>query len=225
MTATTMIRSLACAVCASVIATTAWAGQPPTSALTIDFNQVGSDVVATIAGSFDISSLIPQASGSMTMRNFVSPNDGLAGASDNSSSVAWVSWRIDELSPYTQPFWGDGSNAGNVPRFATTASGTGSFYLEGNPLASPETNEARIRMPADYVSNSPINGTLVWAGQSYASMGLQTSGQWDWQTANGGTVTLRINAVPEPTTVALAGVGAGLVGLTGWRRSRRAKNA
>lgn len=225
MTVNTMFRSLACAVCAAVIASTAWAGPPPVSSLTIDFNEVGSDVVATIAGSFDLTSLVPQTTGSMTMRNFVSPNDGLAGASDNSSPVSYASWRIDELSPYTQPFWGNGTNAGNVPRFATTASGTGSFYLEGNPLASPETNEARIRLPADYVSGSPINGTLTWAGQSYASMGLQTSGQWDWQTANGGTVTLRINAVPEPATVALAGIGAGLVGLTGWRRSRRANNA
>ena len=220
MTANTTIRSLVFAVCAATIASTSLG-----AALTIDFNEVGSDVVATINGSFDLTSLVPQASGSMTMRNFVSPNDGLAGASDNPSSVAWVSWRIDEQAAYTQPFWGNGSNAGNVPRFATTASGTGSFYLEGNPLASPETSEARIRLPADYVSDSPINGTLTWAGQSYASMGLVSSGQWDWQTANGGTVMLRVNAVPEPTTVALAGIGAGLVGLTGWRRSRRAKNA
>jgi hypothetical protein len=97
--------------CVALLANAAFAA--PTSSLTIDFNEVGSDVVATVAGSFDISSLIPQSSGTMTMRNFVSPNDGLAGFSDSGSPVAWVSWRIDEQAAYTQPFWGDGSNAGN----------------------------------------------------------------------------------------------------------------
>lgn len=190
------------------------------SSLTIDFNQVGSDVVATVAGSFDLSSLIPQASGSMTMRNFVSPNDGLAGFSDNNTSVAWTSWRIDEQAAYTQPFWGDGSNAGNIPRFATTSTGTGSFYLEGNPLASPETNEARIRFPSTYAGEA-INGTMTWAGQSYASMGLATSGTWNWQTANGGTVALRINAVPEPS--GCAGMAFAAVALGVWMRRRAAK--
>lgn len=190
------------------------------SSLTIDFNQVGSDVVATVAGSFDLSSLIPQASGSMTMRNFVSPNDGLAGFSDNNTSVAWTSWRIDEQAAYTQPFWGDGSNAGNIPRFATTSTGTGSFYLEGNPLASPETSEARIRFPSTYAGEA-INGTMTWAGQSYASMGLATSGTWNWQTANGGTVALRINAVPEPS--GCAGMAFAAVALGVWMRRRAAK--
>lgn len=190
------------------------------SSLTIDFNQVGSDVVATVAGSFDLSSLVPQASGSMTMRNFVAPNDGLAGFSDNNTSVAWTGWRIDEQAAYTQPFWGDGSNAGNIPRFATTSTGTGSFYLEGNPLASPETNEARIRFPSTYLGEA-INGTMTWAGQSYASMGLATSGTWNWQTANGGTVALRINAVPEPS--GCAGMAFAAVALGVWMRRRAAK--
>ena len=204
--------------CVALLATAAHADGP--SSLTIDFNQVGSDVVATVAGSFDLSSLVPQASGFMTMRNFVSPNDGLFGTSDNASSVGWTSWRIDELSPYTQPFWGDGTLAGNVPQFAANPSGSGSFYLEGNPLASPETNEARIRFPSTYAGEA-ISGTLTWAGKTYASMGLATSGTWNWQTANGGTVALRINAVPEPT--GCVGMAFAAVALGVWIRNRAPK--
>jgi hypothetical protein len=211
----TMFRASVVA-CVALLANAAFA-VPTVSSLTIDFNEVGSDVVATVAGSFDISSLIPQTSGSMTMRNFVSPNDGLAGFSDNSSSVAYTAWRMDEQAAYTQPFWGDGSNAGNIPRFATTSSGTGSFYIEGNPLSSPETNEARIRFPSTYAGEA-INGTMTWAGQTYASMGLATSGTWNWQTANGGTVALRINAVPEPT--GCVGMAFAAVALGVWIRRR-----
>ena len=204
--------------CVALLANAAFA--IPTSSLTIDFNEVGSDVVATVAGSVDISSLIPQASGTMTMRNFVAPNDGLAGFSDSGSPVAFVSWRIDEQAAYAAPFWGDGSNAGNVPRFATSTTGSGSFYLEGNPLSSPETNEARIRFPATYAGEA-MNGTMTWAGQTYASMGLATSGTWNWQTAAGGTVALRINAVPEPT--GCVGMAFAAVALGVWIRRRAPK--
>lgn len=190
--------------------------------LTIDFDQVGSDVVATIGGSFDYSSAVFIESGSSNFASFVSANDGLFGYSNMTGAQEWKNWRIVEQAPYTTPFFGDGSNAGNIPWLATSKTGTaGTFQILANPNSTPLDSEARIRLPLTYFPGDPITGTETWANKTYADLGLATSGTWVWRSPESGAyVTLRINAVPEPAVCAGAVIAA--VTLAAWLRRRSA---
>lgn len=78
-----------------------------------------------------------------------------------------------------------------------------------------------------YVSGDPLNGTSTYAGATFASLGL-TPGTyvWTWGSgANADSFTLQIGpaVVPEPSTLALAGIG-GIV-LAGYGRRLRRRRA
>ncbi|MFM7207865.1 MAG: PEP-CTERM sorting domain-containing protein [Planctomycetaceae bacterium] len=206
-------KTLLCLLALAIFAAPRIATAGVNASLLIDIYQAGSDVRADIAGSFDYSSLVPQENGSSNFLSYSQANSGLFGFSNPSPSgnTAWTKWRIDEQEDYTTPFWGDGLSNGSLISSASSTTGTGIFLLEGNPLASPGTSEARIRLPSSYTSGDPINGSMTWANKTLLDLGLQGSGTWGWQDANGGTVTLRINAVPEPSTFAVA--AGGIIGL------------
>ena len=206
--------------CAAMVSSLSFAG------VTIDVNQVGSDVVATVSGSFDYNGITTYETGSGSFYSIFAPNDGNFGFSNTAASESWIAWSIyqDNYPPaYIAPFFGDGSNAGNIPRTASSTSGVGTLYLQANPLSSPGANEARLRLPLSYVANDPINGTTTWSNKSYASMGIASSGTWSWHTENSsaGEVVFRINAVPEPALCAGGVVAA--VTLGAWIRRRSAK--
>lgn len=170
----------------------------------IDFNEVGSDVVATISGSFDYSGIATFTSGTGNLPSFIGPNDGNFGYGNTVGPVSCIGWSIYEDGTYEAPFFGDGSNAGNNIWLANSKTGVGTVYLQANTAASPGSNEARLRLPLDYVANDPISGTETWVNKTYATLGLTSSGTWSWTAENGQKVTFRINAVPEP---ALCGGG------------------
>jgi hypothetical protein len=201
------------------------AGQARADFLLIDLYEIGSDVVADVTGNFNYSSLVPQETGTSTMFPYSAANSGDISGGPTTAGVSWVNWRLINTNGYSQPFWGDGLPAGTSPSIATSAVGP-LFRIIGNPTATPG-EDARIRLPATYVSGSPLDGTVTWANKTLAQLGLQSSGTWTFDSVADGLpeVTLRINAVPEPATIGLASIGAGLCGLIGWRRMRRAKNA
>ena len=218
-TARGLFRAAAVA-CAALVSSMSFAG------VTIDINQVGSDVVATVSGSFDTTGISTFETGSGSFYSIFAPNDGNFGFSNTAGSTEWINWSIyqDNFPPaYPAPFFGNGSNAGNVPALANSTSGVGTLYLQANGLSSPGLNEARLRLPVSYVSNGPINGTTTWSNKSYASMGIASSGTWSWRTENTspGEVLFRINAVPEPAVCASGVIAA--VTLGAWLRRRSAK--
>lgn len=97
-----------------------------------------------------------------------------------------------------------------------------------SPSASTGTNFAiwgnagmteQLLIDSAFVSGSAVNGGLVYNGASFASLGL-TAGSYVYSLPSD-TITLIVGArqqVPEPGTIALAGLG--LLGLSAWRRRR-----
>lgn len=198
---------LACAVLTSTVSR---------GDIAIGFAEVGSDVVATISGSFDYSSIATFDTGTSNLPTFVQPNEGNFGYSNVSGLTSWLGWSIYENATYEAPFFGGGTSAGNSIWLTSTKTGVGTLYLQASTSLSPGSNEARLRLPLDYVSGSPINGTATWASHSFATLGLASSGTWGWTAENGQKVSLSI--VPEPALAASGAVAA--VAVAAWLRRR-----
>ena len=62
-----------------------------------------------------------------------------------------------------------------------------------------------IFVPDGYVSGDPLAGTSFYASESFASIGL-TPGSYGFTIPSGDSVTVNINAIPEPTTAAMLGL-------------------
>ena len=78
-----------------------------------------------------------------------------------------------------------------------------------------------IFVPDGYVSGDPLAGTSFYASESFASIGL-TPGSYGFTIPSGDSVTVNINAIPEPTTAAMLGLS-GFVLIS--RRRRRISEA
>lgn len=113
----------------------------------------------------------------------------------------------------------------------TFGSGGSFFGIAGNGDnfgVGTQYDERSLFLPGNYVSGTQLDGSLTFTGQSFASMGL-TPGTyvWEWgiSTPNYDTLTLNINstAVPEPSSLALFGIGACVAGIGAARHRRREK--
>jgi PEP-CTERM motif len=78
-------------------------------------------------------------------------------------------------------------------------------------------------VPTGYVSDSPLSDTATYAGETFSSLGV-TPGVYEstWGTGTNQNFTLDVvaGAVPEPSTWAMMGLGFGLLGLLGYRKTR-----
>ena len=175
------------------------------ASVTININQVGSDVVATGSGSLDLTGLTDQ---------------GVFGFSDDiHPSVAYIglgaAGEMEGYSGFTGP---DAFGSGGATHYSS-ASGT-TFALRGSGFFAPP---GYVFVPLGYTGGSPIGSTATWLGQSIASLGL-TSGTYVYSSAID-SVTVNVGpgsgAVPEPGTWVMMLLGFGAVGWT-VRRKRRA---
>lgn len=94
------------------------------------------------------------------------------------------------------------------PAYLAASSATGDYvaFQLGGP-------QPLTYVPAGYTSNSPVNATATYAGQSLASLGMTASTVWKWYLgANGDeSQSITVMAVPEPAAyvIAFAGVAGG----------------
>ena len=111
----------------------------------------------------------------------------------------------------------DNFGPGSTPTAASASAGdvVGLLGSSESSFATPI-----LLLPTGYVSNSLLTNSATFAGTTFDSLGL-TPGTYMYSFGTGDFAdTLTVNVVPEPSTSALALVGAGLVGLMLRRQAR-----
>ena len=171
------------------------AAPPAEAAFLATLLQVGPDVVATGAGSLNITGLADVGAGPV--------GTGIG-----------PSYPILVLGPTDAIF---------VPEYKTiagaTAFGTGGYTdpTSGSGDRVGVVNNLFLVVPAGYVSDAPLSSSMTWANQTFASLGV-TPGSYTWSWGSGATAdsfTLTI-AVPAPAALPLFALG--LAGLAATRR-------
>jgi len=173
---------------ATLVLSLAVAG-PARATVLVTALEVGGDVVLTGSGSLDLTGTV--------LFNTVAPSGYLA--------------------PNTaQLILSGGSPMGQY--IVAGLASPGPFGTGGGVLASSASGDAfgianYVFAPSGYVSGSPLSGSATWAGQSFASLGLNPGTYtWTWPADS------FVLVVPEPALAALA--AAALLGL-GLRSRRR----
>jgi hypothetical protein len=220
-----MRNSLAAAIMAASTALFLAIAAPPAKAdLIFTFRQVGSDVVVTGSGSWDISgtSSASVASGINGFRNnatgYISLKSGTSTPQPNIYDLTWIDTSGTTFgSTVTAP--------GNNPvllNLVTGSSSSGSPF--GFTVRSGTSVNNSVWLPQGYISNATITNTMTFTNTTLANFGL-TVGQSGTLTAStsAGPQTISLFAVPEPTTWAMAGVAAGCA--VSWSRFRRRRRS
>lgn len=78
-----------------------------------------------------------------------------------------------------------------------------------------------ILVPTGYESGDPLSGSAIFAGESFASLGIMPGTyMWTWFTTTGkDSYTLQV--VPEPSTLAIASLGVMLLAMVRWRQRNK----
>lgn len=192
--------ALTAALAASLTLFAASATLPPAAraAYTFMLSQVGADVVASGSGTLNVSALT--LSGTTLFNPTLSPDVGLLELGPRSASVSLY----------------------------RGISGPASFGGGGQIAPSPASGDAvglgggtTLYVPSTFSANSTLYSFGTFANQTFNSLGI-TPGTYVYTWGTGATAdSLTVRVVPEPSTYALALVGAvALVGLG--QRFRRA---
>ncbi|MFY7951094.1 MAG: PEP-CTERM sorting domain-containing protein [Armatimonadaceae bacterium] len=201
---------------------------PPTGASAkIKFDQVGSNVVATLTGTFDLT----LGNGTNGFQRGVTPGDnqiegpfGLDGLLKKRIGVAllnptgqlysYYGWNL-QYDNTKSPLVNFGSDTQQF--VADSSTGAFSFVVWGDT--------PKFGVDSTYVSGSQMNATSTWNNKSLSGMGIQ-DGVYRWTYGNSGEHEVKMvvgNAVPEPGEWAAMGIlGAGLTGLVIRKRRRTA---
>jgi hypothetical protein len=174
------------------------------ASIVIDFDEIGPNVVASLEGSLDTSTL--------TVTGGSSYSSGLVNGNPffitGSTSVG--DWPNDEALNYGSinfvsiPTTSFATNSARI--FSDLDTGPG-FAVHGKGFSTPD----------DYLSGDLLDSTSTYLGHSFASLDLQL-GTYVWALTNNETITLNVNSseIPEPTTPAIF-----LIGVAGLMLRRR----
>jgi len=170
-----------------VVTLSIWANTSVYAAAIINVDQVGSDVVATITGSIDKDALTPSYT-------YSHGQYGIIAGADNYDGLIGVGESATVANYYTVAEHHDISTS---PLYFHATSNTGGHFQIREVNYS---DQGVLSLPSDYVSNSPINSTSTWSGNTIVGMGL-ISGTYLYRLGNGETITLNIGqgSSPDPT--------------------------
>jgi hypothetical protein len=178
--------------------------------VTITFEEVGSNVQATISGSLALTGLEYQ------FDEFIDP------AFVDPSGPAFYSPTFSVFLQENVDRWVAFSVAG--PESFGSGDRTSATSLSGDPFAFEvynfeEGSFAELWLPVGYAANQALSGTTTWNNTTFAGLGI-TPGTYTWTL--GGTDSVVIQAVPEPATCMMALAGLGFAGYSMFRRRKRA---
>ncbi len=171
------------------------------------FEEVGDDVVATLSGSLALDGLVP-GDGLGFSGPFLNPRFTITTAPFVSGST------ITYAGTTPGTFGVDRANATGVASDGITPIG---ILTEGGP------GRATVLVSDDYVSGSPLSGTVTWADTTIADLGLtpgdylitltglvEENGPSVFSASNeepaGNTFTVRVGAAPEVIPLPAAGL-------------------
>jgi len=174
--------------------------------VTININQVGSDVVATGSGSLDITDL--NSNGGATSYPGIIPNQAVI---EEGPSVGATAYYRAVTGPTS---------------FGTLSTPSQPSVASGDEFGISGSNNTLV-VPFGYVTGTTLSASDTYSGQTISSLGL-TPGTytWTWGTgAHADSLTVQIGpattAVPEPSTAIVAVFGAVAFVAYGWSRHRR----
>ena len=182
------------------------------SAVTIVFEEVGSDVVATATGSLDTSGLGASFGTTAVGALFYGAPDQWLYEVGTGGGLTFTAPYSPAQTLHTTP----------IPVASADSSTGGPVGVLDSPLF---TAGPRVLVPAGYVSNDPINATATWTGATFSSLQL-TAGSYlfDYGT-DSLTFEVRSSGVGAPLppitevlpvpTVPLAGLFLSILGLVG----------
>jgi hypothetical protein len=197
---------------------------PAHASAILTMTEVGNDVLLSGSGNLDVTDLtlvigFGGATG-LYAAGGVEPSTGMALLGNTPSTYLLTNLYGDITGPSSF-----GSGTGVQP-----TSGTGDRF----GLVGGGTND--IAVPVGYVSGSPLSGTLFYANQTFATLGV-TPGTYVWSWTNppgllpldavdhSDSLTLQIGpttATPEPASLTLLGLGLAGMGARRWRQRNRA---
>ena len=181
------------------------------AAITITFEEIGTDVVSTYSGTLDTND--PNINDISELSRFASkfnPRLGYYANPPGGWRTAAGSYVIDASnsnSPfYDGPREGDGRGFGSGTETAPTTFTGDAFGIFQNSLVLPD----------DWTSGSEIAGQMTWANVSLEDLGVDSSQDHTW-TLRGTGDTITMSVIPEPRSYALL-LGGLFLGLVALRR-------
>lgn len=175
---------------------------PAYGGVIVTATEIGGDVVFTGSGTLDTTALVFDLSG--TTSGFVRADVGMVLGSGDFDAYLFTT---------PSSFGGPGSFGTGVDDFTATSETGDVFGLDFTFL--------NLGVPAGYVSGSPLSGSATFAGESFASLGITPGNyEWTWSTVTG-TDSFTLQAIPEPSTFALAVFSIMSLPMVRWRQHNK----
>lgn len=211
-----MIRAIQLAVaCAAVLV--AMVGQLKAGVI-ITYQDIGSDLRFDYSGSLSVDSL----GGQTYFGTFATASSQVLSPVFYSSGDSSEHRFVGDSNVTHTP----GPFATNLPPYSQVhGTTTGTAFLFRLIQFNPE-RALYIQIWGDWgAANSPINGQLILPGQSAASLGMIDGWQavTEWGSITFQAADTPSDVIPEPSSLAIFGIGACVVGIGAARRRRRDK--
>lgn len=150
--------------------TWAAAASSASAAITININEVGSDVVATASGTANTSSFAAPIEFPAGVETYIFPSSTAGGLLVGDGSIARTWDYYQEITTVKIVF--------GIGNFAYASSSTGDVVGITQDI---DFMPGDIYLPVNYVSGTALSGSSTWLGQSIASLGLyEGSYTWHW---------------------------------------------